>query len=44
VGIGEVCTALEIKKDEGLIRKCWWGPWWCKDDLEGKTIEPSTLY
>ena len=44
LGMGEIRTALEIKKNEGLQRKCWWGPWWCTDELEGTTIEPDNLY
>ena len=44
LGMGEVRTALEIKKNEGIQRKCWWGSFRCKDDLEGKTIEPESLY
>ena len=44
LGMGEIRTALEIKKNEGLQRKCWWGPWYCKDELEGKSIEPAALY
>ena len=44
LGMGEIRTAFEIKKNEGLLRKCWWGPWRCKDELEGKTIEPAALY
>ena len=42
--MGEIRTALEIKKNEGLERKCWWGPWFCEDELEGKSIEPASLY
>ncbi len=44
IGMGEIRTALEIKKNEGLLRKCWWGPWNCADPLEGKTIEPENLF
>ena len=44
IGMGEIRTALEIKKNEGLLRKCWWGPWNCADALEGKTIEPENLF
>ena len=43
IGMGEIRTALEIKKNEGLIRKCWWGTWNCADPLEGQTIEPENL-
>ena len=44
IGMGEIRTALEIKKNEGLIRKCWWGTWNCADALEGQTIEPENLF
>ena len=44
IGMGVIRTALEIEKDEGLLRKCWWGPWNCADALEGKTIEPENLF
>ena len=44
IGMGEIRTALEIKKNEGLIRKCWWGTWNCTDSLEGQTIEPENLF
>ncbi len=44
LGMGEIRTALEIKKNEGLTRKCWWGDLRCPDELEGKTIEPDSLY
>ncbi len=44
LGMGEIRTALDIKKNEGLQKKCWWGKFNCKDDLEGKTIEPESLY
>ncbi len=44
LGMGEVRTALEIKKNEGLLRKCWWGTWKCADALEGQTIEPENLF
>ena len=44
LGMGEMRTALEIKKNEGLQRKCWWGTSRCPDELEGKTIEPDSLY
>ena len=44
IGMGEIRTALEIKKNEGLQRKCWWGSWSCADPLEGKSIEPENLY
>ena len=44
LGMGEMRTALEIKKNEGLLRKCWWGTLNCADDLEGKTIEPENLF
>ncbi len=44
IGMGEIRTALEIKKNEGLLRKCWWGTWNCADALEGKIIEPENLF
>ena len=44
IGMGEIRTALEIKKNEGLLKKCWWGPWNCSDPLEGQTIEPENLF
>ena len=44
IGMGEIRTALEIKKNEGLLKKCWWGPWNCSDPLEGQTIEPDNLF
>mgnify|MGYP007063492972 CR=1 FL=1 len=44
LGMGEIRTALEIKKNEGLQRKCWWGTTRCPDELEGKSIEPDSLY
>ncbi len=44
LGMGEIRTALEIKKNEGLLRKCWWGSWKCFDALEGQTIEPENLF
>ena len=44
LGMGEIRTALDIKKNEGLLRKCWWGPWNCADALEGQTIEPENLF
>jgi len=44
IGMGEIRTALEIKKSEGLTRKCWWGTWKCADELEGQTIEPDNLF
>ena len=44
LGMGEIRTALEIKKNEGLLRKCWWGTWKCIDALEGQTIEPENLF
>jgi len=44
IGMGEIRTALEIKKNEGLVRKCWWGTWNCADPLEGQTIEPESLF
>ena len=44
IGMGEIRTALEIKKNEGLLRKCWWGTWNCVDSLEGQTIEPENLF
>ena len=44
IGMGEIRTALEIKKNEGLLRKCWWGTWNCADPLEGQTIEPESLF
>ena len=44
IGMGEIRTALDIKKNEGLLRKCWWGTWKCADELEGRTIEPDNLF
>ena len=44
IGMGKIRTALEIKKIEGLLRKCWWGTWKCNDALEGKIIEPENLF
>ena len=44
IGMGEIRTALEIKQNEGLLRKCWWGTWNCADPLEGQTIEPENLF
>tara|TARA_Y100001968_G_scaffold71728_1_gene62961 strand:+ start:179 stop:709 length:531 start_codon:yes stop_codon:yes gene_type:complete len=44
LGMGETRTALEIKKNEGLERKCWWGKSMCPDELEGKAIDPDVLF
>ena len=44
IGMGEIRTAWEIKKNEGLLRKCWWGTWNCSDELQDQTIEPENLF